>query len=89
MPDITHLQILFFQRSDKMKSAFRYVHFLWIITASINNVNAENLTFMVGDDAGVGNLNGPSGDKLISFSYPVGGVNNIVFYNPTSTIPQK
>lgn len=42
---------------------------------------------MVGDDAGVGNLNGPSGDKLISFSYPVGGVNNIVFYNPTSTTP--
>ncbi|HAM6164626.1 TPA: fimbrial-like adhesin [Escherichia coli] len=70
-----------------MKSAFRYFLFLWIITASINNVNAENLTFMVGDDAGVGNLNGPSGDKLISFSYPVGGVNNIVFYNPTSTTP--
>ena len=66
-----------------MKSAFQYFLFLWIITASINNVNAENLTFMVGDDAGVGNLNGPSGDKLISFSYPVGGVNNIVFYNPT------
>ncbi|MCW0136508.1 hypothetical protein OIU92_11840 [Escherichia coli] len=42
---------------------------------------------MVGDDAGVGNLNGPSGDKLISFSYPVGGVNNIVFYNPTSATP--
>ena len=70
-----------------MKSAFQYFLFLWIITASINNVNAENLTFMVGDDAGVGNLNGPSGDKLISFSYPVGGVNNIVFYNPTSTTP--
>lgn len=41
-----------------MKSAFRYFLFLWIITASINNVNAENLTFMVGDDAGVGNKDG-------------------------------
>ncbi len=49
-----------------MKSAFRYFLFLWIITASINNVNAENLTFMVGDDAGVGNLNGPSGDATIT-----------------------
>lgn len=39
-----------------MKSAFRYFLFLWIITASINNVNAGNLTFMVGDDAGVGTL---------------------------------
>ncbi|HGC5398000.1 TPA: fimbrial protein, partial [Escherichia coli] len=70
-----------------MKSAFRYFIFLWIITASINNVNAGSLTFMVGNDAGIGNTHGPTGDKLISFAYPVGGVNNIVFYDPTSDTP--
>ncbi|ENA3355071.1 fimbrial-like adhesin [Escherichia coli] len=73
-----------------MKSAFRYLLFLWIITASISNANAyADVTFMVGDDAGVGNLNGPTGDRTASFSYPVGGVNNIVFYNQSSAIPTK